>query len=52
MLALSARMAPVLAAETDAFAIKTSLDAEIHAALSALASLPGRIGQIGEGAAE
>ena len=52
MLALSARMAPVLAAETDAFVIKTSLDAEIHAALSALASLPGRIGQIGEGAAE
>ena len=52
LLALSARMAPVLAAETDAFTIKTSLDTEIHAALSALASLPGRIGQIGEGAAE
>ena len=52
MLALSARMAPVLAAENDAFVIKTTLDAEVHAALSALATLPGRIGQIGESAAE
>jgi hypothetical protein len=50
LLQIPARLAPLLAADSDPASVQTMLHAEIHRALEDIASAPARMGQDGTAA--